>query len=215
MNHLTEPTEPATSTPDPATPAEPTELAELAAIDRRRRRGRAALAAGFALIAVAVAGPALPTIPPRAAAGAVVTALAIAGAVGTTTDGIDWLATRYTLTRPPSRRPWRWRIVRRWYAPGATVWPLDGSGRLAVLAWWDDPACTRPWVLVHHGQPARTSDRTSVRGFDRGAVWVPLTALAPAPPPAPFTRPRPDTWPGTRPKPGPESGPETWSGGGR
>ncbi|GAA2630981.1 hypothetical protein SMC26_23650 [Actinomadura fulvescens] len=155
-----------------------TRAADLAALhrrDRTDRRTRAAFAATFALIGAGLAAPVLATVPARLTAVAALVALAVVGAGGLASALATWVSGRYEVSRPHSWRVWRWRITRRWYAPGATVWhtdPASGTGPLAVLGWITDPACPVPWALIYDGTPLMAGG---------GALWLPLTALAPAP----------------------------------
>ncbi|KAB2347248.1 hypothetical protein [Actinomadura rudentiformis] len=152
------------------------DLAALQRRDRTDRRTRAAFATVFALIGAALAGPVLVTIPARALAVVALVALAVVGAGGLASIATGWLAGRYEMSRPHPWQVWQWRITRRWYAPGATVWhtePNAGASPLAVLAWYTDPACQIPWALIYDGTPLMSGG---------SAVWLPLTALTPTPP---------------------------------
>ncbi|WP_301175406.1 hypothetical protein [Actinomadura geliboluensis] len=167
-----------------------TDLAELGRRARIERRARVAMAAGFVLIAAALTGPALLHVPARVLATSVLLGLAVTGAGALANAARTWCSGRYELALPHPLI-WRWRIVRRWYAPGSTVWRADAApwdGPLTVLGWVADPACPVPWALVYDGTPLMSGG---------AAEWLPLTALAPDP-----TEP-PDTYvsagPGTEP----------------
>ncbi|GAA4307131.1 hypothetical protein BJY14_008016 [Actinomadura luteofluorescens] len=155
------------------------DLAELRQADRRRTVTRTAFAAGFVLIGAALAAPVVAQVPPRQLGTALVAALAVAAVVGLCGDAWHSLTRCYELIRgdgPGARR----RIVRRWYAPGSTVWRADPKpwhGPLAVLGWVADPACRVPWALVYDGTPSTCGG---------AALWLPLDELAPHP-----TSPRP------------------------
>ncbi|MFI0451201.1 hypothetical protein [Actinomadura sp. 6N118] len=151
------------------------DLAALQRRDRTDRRTRAAFAAAFALIGAALAGPVLVTIPARALAAATLVALAVVGAGALASTAVTWLGGRYEMSRPHPWQVWQWRITRRWYAPGATVWhtePNAGTAPLAVLGWYTDPACRMPWALVYDGTPLMAGG---------SALWLPLTDLSPTP----------------------------------
>ncbi|MEW2353052.1 hypothetical protein [Spirillospora sp. NPDC029432] len=173
-----------TSRPSAASAAGPDAAlaADLAEIDRRARtdrRTRTAIAAGFALIGTGLAGPVLVTVPAGLLAAVALVALAAVGAAVLLTASVNWLTGLYELARPHPSQVWRWRIIRRWYAPEATVWhadPAAGTGPLTVLAWVADPACREPWALVYDGTPLMAGG---------SAEWLPLTDLTPTSPTAP------------------------------
>ncbi|WP_021592043.1 hypothetical protein [Actinomadura welshii] len=158
------------------------DLAELRRRDRIQRRARVAMAAGFVLIAAALAGPALLSVPVRVLATSALLGLAVVGAGALASAAYTWFSGRYEVALP---HPWiwRWRIVRRWYAPGSTVWraaPAPWDGPLTVLGWHADPACATAWALVYDGTPRMSGG---------AAVWLPLDHLAPNPPGAPAEPP--------------------------
>ncbi|XVQ08107.1 hypothetical protein ACQP1W_36895 [Spirillospora sp. CA-255316] len=156
------------------------DLAEIARRERIDRRTRAGFAVGFFLLGAALAWPALVAVPYRVLAAAALVALAAVGAHAILTTAAGWVEGRYEVLWSHSWRVWRWRIVRRWYAPGSTVWrtaPGWGAGPLVVLGWHADAACRQVWALVYDGAPLMS-------GGD-GAVWLPLTDLRPTPPPSP------------------------------
>ncbi|TMQ87879.1 hypothetical protein ETD83_39675 [Actinomadura soli] len=150
------------------------DLAALARIQRRHTRARAAIGAGLVLIGAALAWPVLVAVPARVLATLALLGLAVAGAVWLVSAAYGWWSGRYEVARP---HPWiwRWRIVRRWYAPGATVWradPAPWDGPLTVLGWHADPACATGWALVYDGTPRMSGG---------AAQWLPLDQLAPTP----------------------------------
>lgn len=152
------------------------DLAALRDADRRRTLTRTAFAVGFGLIGAALTAPVAAQVPLRHTATALVVALAVTAVIGLAGDACHWITRRYELARngPDARR----RIVRRWYAPGSTVWnayPAPWDGPLVVLGWVHDPACHQPWVLVHDG--TEPDPATGVWG----AYWVPLGTLVPYP----------------------------------
>ncbi|MFD0687347.1 hypothetical protein [Actinomadura fibrosa] len=154
------------------------DLAEITRRERIERRTRTGLGVGFALIGAALTAPVMPAIPLRLLAAALAAALSVIGAATLAVLVAERFHGRYEVVP----HAWGWRIVRRWYAPGATVWhanpksgAVTGSGPLAVLGWHHDPACAEAWALVYDGTPRMTGG---------GAVWLPLSALSPTPPPA-------------------------------
>ncbi|WP_026400696.1 hypothetical protein [Actinomadura rifamycini] len=147
---------------------------------RRHRIVRGGLAAGFALISTALAAPGIAAAPPWLLAAVLLVVLAVVGAVRLVQEAAHWLRARYLPVVPGPWRVWRWRIVRRWYAPGAVVWRARGAdvaplhaGPLSVLGWHHDPACRERWVLVYDGTPLMSGG---------GALWLPLTGLTSTPP---------------------------------
>ena len=169
-----------TTTPERARPdgQEAADLAEINARQRADRRLRAGLATGAVLIGAALTWPVLTTIPPRILAALALLALAMVGTHSAVMTAADWLRGRYEVDFAHPWRVWRWRIVRRWYAPGSTVWHTapteEGEGPLAVLDWHHDPACRQAWALVYDGAPLMSGGT--------GAQWLPLDRLAPTPP---------------------------------
>ena len=148
------------------------DLAELRRRDRCDRRVRTAVAAVMVLIAAVVVGPVLLSIPARVLSVVIVLVLAVVGAGAVVRAAYTAARRRYEL---PVCHPWiwRWRVVRRWYAPGETVWRDPWDGPLAVLDWHTDPACATPWVLVYDGTPRMSGG---------AAEWLPLDMLTPEPP---------------------------------
>lgn len=65
-----------------------------------------------------------------------------------------WLAARYEIT---VLSPWRLRVTRRWYGPGALVrlrardGRHDPGGRVFEVAGWTGKGTEFPWVLVRDG----------------------------------------------------------------
>lgn len=153
------------------------DLEQLRQQQRRHATARAAIGTGFFLLGAALAWPVVVVLPPRLLAAAALVALAAIGVRALYVAGLAWLRARYQPLLPDWRM-WRWRLVRRWYAPGSVVWfadvPSCCAGPLVVLAWADDPACTTPWVLTYDGRPAGRSGRS-------GATWSPVDWLSPAP----------------------------------
>ncbi|MFC9975219.1 hypothetical protein ACFVH6_30425 [Spirillospora sp. NPDC127200] len=173
----------ATPAPDTATTeTTPQDLAALRKADSHQRFTRATVAFAFFLIGAAVALPVLPLLPVEALMDLAVKVLAALGVLSVYERVVARMHAWYQVTRTSTWRVFRWRISRRWYAPGSWVCHRHDDREhprpLVVLAWHHDPACPQPWVLTYDGTPAGTPAGT---GDGRGAVWHPLDHLTPAP----------------------------------
>ena len=167
------------------------DLEQLRRAQRHQAVTRVVIGAVFAVLGVAIAWPVVVTLPPRLPATAALAVLAAVGVRAMYTAGCAWLRARYEVVCS-DWRPWRWRLVRRWYAPGSVVWfadvPSCCAGPLVVLAWADDPACVSPWVLTYDGNLGSRADRTAADGGSR-AGWSPVDWLSPTPVEPPPGRP--------------------------
>ncbi|MFI6516978.1 hypothetical protein ACIBF1_15595 [Spirillospora sp. NPDC050679] len=161
------------------------DLAALRRADRRNALTRAAITVGFLLIGAALTAPVLPHLPLYLVFHLFLMALAGLGVAWLYDRAAIWLHARYRVQRISTWRAFRWRVTRRWYAPGSWVYYRDdcqdtgGQVRpLVVLAWAHDPACRTPWVLTYDGIPPGVHLADNPTG--QGAVWNPLDHLRPA-----------------------------------
>lgn len=99
--------------------------------------------------------------------GIVVTYLAFVGAARLAEDAMWAVRGRWMLHRP-TRRPWTWRVGRRWYAPGAIVGVGNDHREARVVNWAPLDREPHAVVQVHVLAPADGEDHCQ---------WLPLTAL--------------------------------------
>ncbi|WP_019632674.1 hypothetical protein [Actinomadura atramentaria] len=129
------------------------DLAELDRLDRYERQTRRKIGLTLGALGVGVAVPALAVTPPDVLAEYGTRGLAVLGVLAVADTVAGRLRDRFQ-SAPHGRywQVWRWRIARRWYAPGSTVWTCadDACPRpLAVLDW--NGTGDEKWVLVTDG----------------------------------------------------------------